>query len=62
MWTKQEKRAMDWWVKQPRKEQIRMLAEVILRDNNRIIANGIMGKELNDIEFQQFKRYIRREL
>lgn len=62
MWTREEKEAMDWWVSLPHKAQIRMLAQAILEDNNRVIANGVMGKELNDIEFQQFKRYLRSEL
>lgn len=62
MWTRQEKNAMEWWISLPRKEQIRMLAQIILEDNNRVIAEGVMGKKLNDIEFQAFKRYLRSEL
>ena len=62
MWTRQEKRAMEWYFSLPQKMKIKLLAKKILETNNRVIANGIMGKDLNDIEFQQFKRYLRREL
>lgn len=61
-WTKEEKTAMEWWISLPRKQQIKILAKLILDTNNRVIAEGVMGKELNDIEFQAFKRYLRSEL
>lgn len=62
MWNSEEKQAMEWWMSLPRKQQIKMLAKLILDTNNRVIAEGVMGKELNDIEFQAFKRYLRSEL
>ena len=39
--------------------QMRVVAETILETNNRTMANMIMERKLNDIEYQAFKRFLR---
>lgn len=58
--SKEDREKMNYYANLPEKERLGVLGEAILRTNNRHIANAIMGKELNDIEFQQFKRFLRR--
>lgn len=58
--SKKDKEVMEYFANLPQKERLGVLGEAILRTNNRHIANAIMDKELNDIEFQQFKRFLRR--
>ena len=58
--SKEDKAKMNWYASLPKEERMGVLAEAILRTNNRELANSIMDRQLNDIEFQQFKRFLRR--
>lgn len=45
------------------RERKRFLANVFLyADNDRKLANAFCGNKLNDIEYQQFKRFFRKFL
>lgn len=47
----------------PLREKKRFLANVFLyADNDRKLANAFCKQELNDIEYQQFKRFFRKFL
>jgi hypothetical protein len=54
--TKEEKEFAYIWNMASEEQRLYALASYILKYNDRNIANKICKKELNDIQYQQFKR------
>ncbi len=58
--TKEEKEFKYIWDNSTYENRLFALATYILKYNDRVLAEKVCGTSLNDLEFQQFKRVLKK--
>ena len=60
--SKESKEAIEYFESLPIKRRMQIIAKFILDTNNKKIAEQIFNKKLNDIEYMDFKRFLKKLL